>query len=569
LRCDVSAGRPLSQKFPDRRDLGLPLAFLIALACGWSGCHLLHATFNAEGSHVLNPASATPSKGPYAVLFAIDGAGYGQLMDAINSGRAAHLQAMLGKPVGRNLYEHAYSAPDAFTVMPSCSTAGWTSIMTGLPPGMTGVTGDEFFVREQNRFYAPIPLSSRDSHDFFAAVDSDLIGKIIRVPTVYQRIAGPSYVSLLYVYHGATIYSTLGDAALLDLASGVIAGRFEDKTLRQSIAPIIDDGSVSELSRVLDEHGIPRLMVVYFPGPDIYAHGSSDPLPAQTVYLETHIDTDIGRVLDEYEKRGALDDTYVIIIADHGHTPVIDDRAHDLDAGGGGALSVLLEKTGFRVRPPGVELRPEDRYYQAVIADEGFSAYLYLADRSTCPHKGQTCDWRKPPRFRRDLMPVLRALAAANRSGRRVARMRGALDLIFARDYQSRTLESPPPLEIFDGRRLVPIAAYLGEHLRPDLVEPARRMGWLGSGPYGDRAGDIVVMAKAGMTVPIQQRYYFSIATYHAWHGSLSTQDAHIPLILASRGASGRELQKKLAQVAHDPPTALDVTPLIESLLSK
>jgi len=528
----------------------------------------MRATLHAEGSRAVGSTPAQPPRrGPYVILFAIDGAGYDQLLAAIGSGHATHLAQMLGKPAGVNLYEHAYSAPDAITIMPSCSTAGWSAIVTGLPPADNGVAGDEFFVREQNRFYAPIPLSTRDPRDFIAAVDDDLLGRILEVPTVYQQIAEPSYVSLLYVYHGAAIYSTLSGRALLELGVGIIAGRFEEQTLRQSIAPRIDDGSIPEIMRVLRGHGIPRLLVVYFPGPDIYAHGSPDPLRAQTRYLETHVDADIGRVLDEYARRDALDDTYVIITADHGHTPVMNDSAHDLDAGGHGALFRLLERSGFRVRPPGLRLAPTARDYQAVVADEGFSAYLYLADRSTCPARGDACEWSRPPRFRRDLMPVLRALARANRFGQRVARMKGTLDLIFARDYRHGTLRPLPPLEVFDGRRLVPTALYFARHPRPDLADPVQRMSWLGNGPYGDRAGDIVVLAKAGMGVPVKQRYYFSNATYHAWHGSLSRQDAHVPLILASRAATGRALAATFAQVAHHPPSVLDVAPLIRSLL--
>src|SRR5262249_33247339 len=105
---------------------------------------------------------------------------------------SSHLRSLLGKAIGANLYEHAYSVPNAITIMPSCSTAAWASIMTGRPPADTGVAGDEFFVREENRFYAPIPLSSRDPRDFVTAIDDDLIGRILKVPTIYQRIRGSS-----------------------------------------------------------------------------------------------------------------------------------------------------------------------------------------------------------------------------------------------------------------------------------------------------------------------------------------------------------------------------------------
>jgi hypothetical protein len=202
---------------------------------------------------------------------------------------------------------------------------------------------------------------------------------------------------------------------LLRLVGGIVAGKLEGGTLRQSLAPLIDDGSIPEVSETIREHGIPNLMVVYVPGVDIYAHGSPNPLPSQTEYLESNIDRDVGKVLDEYSKRGALSDTYVIFTADHGHTPVLNDREHDLGIRDGNRLLELLENIGLRVREPGLQLPADKQDYQAVIADEGFTAYPYLADRSTCPKKGEPCDWGKLPRFRHDILPVLRALYRANR----------------------------------------------------------------------------------------------------------------------------------------------------------
>jgi hypothetical protein len=542
---------------------------LIAIVCGQSACSLLRNFMRSKSPHASLANSPALTRVPHVILFAMDGVGYGQMMNAVRSGKAKHIESLLGAPHGGGgVFQHGYSAPNATTIMPSCSTAGWASIMTGRPPAETGVTGDEFFVRQQTRFYAPIPLSTRDTSDFVAAVDDDLIGKILRVPTVYQRIKGRSDVSLLYIYHGAASHSTLGDEALIRALGDVIEGTLAGETLRQSIAAPIDAGSIPRVIESIRNHGVPSLLVVYFPGPDIYAHGSPDPLPAQTEYVENDIDSDVGGILSEYAKRGVLDDTYVIFTSDHGHTPVLKDRRHDLRVSDAGTLSQLLSGAGFRVREPGVNLPPDKQDYQAVVADEGFASYLYLADRSTCREKGKRCDWQKPPRFRRDILPVIRALNGANRTGRPLAGFKGTLDLIFSRDYASQTDGRIPPFEIFDGKRLVPIGAYLSKHPRPDLIQVEQRMRWLGDGPYGDRAGDIVVLAKAGMSSPIQDRYYFSIATYYAWHGSLSLQDSHIPLIVAKTDVSGEDLKGTVDRIVGSHPSALDVTPLIETLLA-
>ena len=51
---------------------------------------------------------------------------------------------------------------------------------------------------------------------------------------------------------------------------------------------------------------------------------------------------------------------------------------------------------------------------------------------------------------------------------------------------------------------LVPIHEYLHKHPRPDLVDLEQRMNWLGAGPYGYRAGDIVLLPRACMNLPIR-----------------------------------------------------------------
>jgi hypothetical protein len=150
-----------------------------------------------------------------------------------------------------------------------------------------------------------------------------------------------------------------------------------------------------------------------------------------------------------------------------------------------------------------------------------------------------------------------------------VREFKGTLDLIFSRDYASPTKEHPPAFEIFNGRRLIPIPVYLSQHPRPDLVEVARRMSWLGKGPYGDRAGDIVLIGKAGLSLPIQDRYYFSRSSYFAWHGSLTLQDSHIPLVVAKTDTSGKQLKAIVEPALHKSPSALDVAPLIERLLAQ
>ena len=76
---------------------------------------------------------------------------------------------------------------------------------------------------------------------------------------------------------------------------------------------------------------------------------------------------------------------------------------------------------------------PKEQDYQAAFAYQGAIAYVYLADRSTCPSPGMTCDWKRPPRYRQDVLPVARAFYNSNKTGKPGPPMKNTLDLIFAR----------------------------------------------------------------------------------------------------------------------------------------
>jgi hypothetical protein len=220
---------------------------------------------------------------------------------------------------------------------------------------------------------------------------------------------------------------------------------------------------------------------------------------------------------------------------------------------------------GFRPRKFQLKPGPDEQDFQSVFAYQGAISYVYLADRSTCPNPGQTCDWKKPPRFDKDVMPVVRAMYKENQTGKFTPEMKGTLDLIFARPTVPEG-KNTLPYEIYDGQRLVKISDYLDEHPRPDLIDLDRRMRWLSVGPYGNRVGDVLLMTKSGLNRPIEKRFYFS-GPYSSWHGSASMQDSHVPLIVANQSVSGTDLKVLVDKVAGDRPTQLDITPIILKLL--
>jgi hypothetical protein len=517
----------------------------------------------------VTPAKAPPALGPRVIVFCLDGAGYPQLMQAIRSGKAPHIAALLGKEQGNGVFEHGYSAPRVLSVLPSSTVADWSATFTGKPPAENGVPGDEWFDRQHQRFYAPVPISVTDTADFSLMLNDDLVGKQLEVPTLYEQLKLRSYVSMLMVYRGATLFTTVPPTTFAGMVGGLVGGKLSGKTALESISTTLDLASVTKLLQAIDEHGLARLQVVYFPGLDLFTHASPDGLRAQVAYIEEYTDGAVGQVLDRYRKLGALSNTYVIFIADHGHTPTMDDDRHRLGPDDTDSPFATLKAARFRLRKASLTLTQSEQDYQAVIASQGFMAYVYLADRSTCTAGGQTCDWSRPPRFKQDVMSAARALYAENRGGHPIPQGKGTIDLIFVRRPVAHGAAARR-FDVFDGRTLVPMHNYLAKHPRPDLVDLEERMRWLGDGRYGDRAGDIVLLAKASSAIPIQDRYYFAATTHYTWHGSPDMSDSNIPLVLALDGGSGKVMQDIVNNVSRgETLSQMDLTPLVLVLIGR
>lgn len=544
-----------------RALLSTCLALLTLTSCS-SAKLLLHG-----GERQISHEPRPPEPGPYVLIFAFDGAGYDQLMAAIQSGKAPAMAGMLGKPEGGGLYEHAYSVPNTVSILPSTTIAAWSAIFTGAPTAWNGVPGNEWFVREEMKFYAPVPVSVHEMDDNRAMITEGLVGKSLKSPTLFQQAGVKSSVSLNPVYRGADYFTIIDPVSMVTLYTEfLVRAGGENSPEKIDIYEKLDKDSVPKLLDSMKNHGVPKIQVVYFPGIDLYTHLAADPLPMEVGYLETVTDPLVAQILAAYQDYGILDQTYVMVIADHGHTPVLRDPQHALGADTNDGPGAVVKAAGFRPRKFVLNPGANEQDYQAAFAYQGAIAYVYLADRSTCPNPGMTCDWKRPPRYKQDVLPAAQAFYNSNSTGRPVPMMKGTLDLIFAR------VPTPPgkatqEYEIFDGHRLVPIWEYLIRHPRPDLVQLDRRMHWLSAGPYGNRSGDILLLTRSGLSNPIQNRYYFS-GPYHSWHGSASPQDSHIPLIVARKDYPGAKLKRLVDKVVGSQPSQLALVPIVRALLA-
>jgi predicted AlkP superfamily pyrophosphatase or phosphodiesterase len=523
---------------------------------------------SAGGTKLLQEPMRTARGGSRVLVFALDGVGTDELLGAIRGGGMPHTAAVLGAELGAGVFATGYSVPGVLTVLPSTTLAAWASVFTGEPPARTGVPGNEFFVREQRRFYAPAPVTVPEATHVLDTYSDDLIGSVLAVPTLYERADVRSYVALSHIHRGADLLVLPDASAMGEIALALVAGAVEgdDGGTDSDEHGELDSAAVENLLVAMREHGPADLQVVYFPGVDLYTHLARNPIENQRSYVRSVLDPAVGAVLNAYREAQLLEQTYVVFVSDHGHTPVLEDDRHALEAEGDDEPPAVLEQVGFRMRPLSLDVAADDDF-QAAIAYQGAFAYIYLADRSTCELEDTPCDWSRAPRLREDVLPVVRAFADADRTGAYVPALRGTLDLIFAREPRPPGVDALP-FEVWDGTALVPVEEYLANHPRPDLIDLAARLHGLGAGPYGHRAGDVLLLARSGASRPIEDRFYFS-GRYRSWHGSPDAQDSHIPLIVARAGTSGAALRDIVTSVVGDAPTQLDVVALIEALLAR
>jgi hypothetical protein len=515
-----------------------------------------------------HPLPRVTEPGPNVLIFGFDGTGYNQLNEAIKSGRAPNLAGLLGKNLGGGLYDHAYAAPDAEAIFPSITVAAWSAIFTGAPTAYNSIPGNEWFAREQMQFYAPVPVSVPQTSDTLKMLTDNLVGRQLTSPTLYQQAGVSSGVSMNMIYRGADTFTIVAPSAFVTMVSDYMAGTSDRANANRALYQHLDENSVAKLIDTFKARGIPRLQTVYFPGIDLYTHvAPGDPLEQEVSYLEEVTDPLVGKVLAEYQSRGMPQNTYILVVADHGHTPVLNDKKHALGVDPDTGPAAVLKNAGYRMRPFVLNPSSAQEDYQAAFAYEDSIAYVYLADRSTCPGSHSKCDWTKPPRFEEDVMPAVRAFYAANKTGKGAPRLKGTLEMILTR---RPGLENgvTREYEVYDGKRLVELDEYIEDHRGIDLLDIDRRVRWLSIGPHGDRAGDILLMARTGLKVPIAKRYYFA-HLFHSVHGSGSEQDSHIPLILSHQGCTGRTLKNAMTEVTGEPPTQLKFTALVLKLLGK
>ncbi len=511
------------------------------------------------------PASSPAS--PQVLILAFDGVNRDLLYDMLRAGQLPNLATLLG---GDQL-AHAHLDDRFLANLPSTTMPAWTSIMTGKGAGETGVPNNEFFIRETKTLACPAPVSFVDAVPTLEIYTDGYLDKLIAVPTLYEKIheqdpAALVWVVMNHVFRGVDRMFLTKRSVMLRAFEGEIERQVEKHLTSKESRKLyegMDRSAIDNLVSHLKTGAVPDVLTLYLSGTDLYAHVAQEgPDQARRTYLAEVVDPALAPLVSRMRERKMLDDRWVIVTSDHGHTPILHDDAHALGTTDGDAPGIL-RRTGFHVRPFERHVAASDPF-NAVIAYGGAMAFVYLADRSKCPGLG-ACAWSDPPRYREDVLAAAEGFWRNNTDGSLAPHMKGTLDLVLVRKPRP-VVEVDAPFEVYVGDgRTQPIDDYLKEHPHPTYIDAAKRFEELAVGVHGERAGDILLLAHNGDRENIEQRYYFA-APYHSWHGSPSKRDSEIPLIVANPRHDAAKINAWVTPILGDRPYQRKITDLVLGL---
>ncbi len=515
------------------------------------------------------PHSRPSSPSSTQILFvAFDGISRGLLYDLLRAGKLPNLAALLG---GDGL-AHAHLDDTFLAGMPSTTMPAWVSVQTGVGAAESGVPGNEYFIRERRELACPAPVSFNDPEPTLAIYTDNYLNKLVAAPSVYERIHEDDPDALIWVgmnhfFRGTDKLLLAKRTVLVKALQGFLETQIEklDGKHPRDLYRDLDEAAVDAIVSRLDAKAtVPDVLTLYISGTDLYAHVAKEgPDEAREKYLVEVADPAFAPLVKKLREKSALDNRWVIVSADHGHTQVLHDTDHAIGTGEDGAPEVL-KKSGFRIRPFKQHVSDDDPF-SAVMAYGGATAYVYLADRSKCPGEHDRCAWSEPPRYKEDVLAAAEALYRNNEDGILVPHIKGKLDMIFVRQPKP-VREVDNPFEVYVGNgQTMSIDEFLHAHPHPTYIKVAERMKDLAVGRFGERAGDIMLLTHSGDRDTPDQRYYFA-EPYRSWHGSPSKQDSEIPLIVAHKGHRANAIRAFVQPILGDHPFQRKITDIIMKL---
>lgn len=530
--------------------LGLP--WLLG-GCAWQAAQFWIAGDQIELRETDPDERPAPLSQQKLLVLAIDGIDRHLLYEMLENGDLPELARLLGG--NGSGFPNAYFQRSLVSALPSSTAVSWATMVSGRDPADHGVIGNEYFMRDTGVFAAPVPVTISNAEPVFKIYTDGYANDLLEVPTVYQRMRERDpgvriWVGMHQFYAGADRLILTDRTAMLNVFNSL----FQEHALSHlggeeslSLFRELDYEVVENMNEILEGEPAADVITIYMPGLDHYAHITDrDPDMSRAEYLKKAIEPMMKRLRESLDEADALGDRYVMLTSDHGHTRVVHDDRHSLSIDGDGEPAQVLEQAGFTVRPFKLEV-DDDTFFDSALAYQGAMAYVYVADRSTCADGTTPCDWSAPARTE-DIQALAEAYWRNDRDGHLVPEMQDTLDMVLVRTRASDANDGDI-FEVYVGdAETQRLADYLDAHPHPEYVAMPERMQELTHGPYGDRAGDVILVAHNGNREHADERFYFA-ALYHSWHGSPSHRDSDIPLVLAHPDRSSTELEALVGEV--------------------
>lgn len=270
-----------------RRRMACARVVLVACALGmWAGC-------GPQARIAWRLHAELERTAPAVVVFLVDGLAPRYVEEGCAAGRLPHIQ--------RHFCMGGTQVQNAMSCVPSITYASIASMLTGTQPARHAIIGNRWFDPEEGLF------RNYTVAEHYRTVNADL-----HTPTLYERLAPlPS----------ASIQAAHVRGVTHDVANWAVSGVmwfFGNYTAVDKLTAT----SIAEVARWANWEGRwPTLLTCYFPGLDTvgHVHGASSP---EYQWALEHIDRQIGRICDWLAGQGLLEQTYLVLISDHGMTDV-------------------------------------------------------------------------------------------------------------------------------------------------------------------------------------------------------------------------------------------------------
>ena len=546
----------------------------------------------------------------HVVIIAVDGLRADGLYKFIETARTPYLATLLGvtqQPDGTFAYRNAVRAKTALTVFPSYTYPSWTSLVTGVYPGLHGITGNQLLFRTgppglqqdkklvsvQARYYAEAHV------DALAVYWSHLLNDDISPlsPTIYD-VVGAARGQSLIVHHmisrGAKDtdwrYPSY-DTMVMYIKDDVKA--FDRKTLYEFVSAFKALNAVSFPNSDADVY-LPTITTLYFPGMDHDSHLNADQLPQRQEEYLRDIDEVLeilfqgADTLEKMDRKGLvrdrvdwpglnrypklLNETLFVLVADHGLSPVTSGNALSADE-----LEAALKNVPAPWRRGHLNVHETQLNIFNLLTkltstifyggdpDEGDDVFVTLNGGSAAVYvKPPNGKWKDEPQygFTRQVGEAIWEWFEINKAG--------VLQAIFVRNGSSYLEcckqgvaipieESPSDYGPDWKRRLKGLAPVqqLRPNSSPDLILLADR-----------KTG--VTFANHQMPWTGQISVIGSNAHWKADHGHLGSTDSSIPLVFFSPKIAQLPRQEKIIpqmSIVDVAPTILDALGLYDSKL--